>query len=187
MRTVSSKADRDRASAATMVARLATEPQPIFSGRSCTVVVLPLESEVMAHYQSGPLEIIASHTYKHATESLPDGTGRRTVPLDPRNRVGIDGIWEDEDWGRVGAEFTYIGPQRLEEDPYHTWSPAYVLVNFLAEVRLGRQRLFLVARNLGDVRQTGWDPLLLPVRAPDGRWTAPLEGRVVSAGVRVEF
>ncbi len=148
-------------------------------------------TELLAHYRSGPLEIIASHTYLHATESLPEGAGRRAVPLDPRNRVGIDGIWEDEDWGRVGAEVTYIGPQRLEDDPYRTWSPGYVLVNFLAEVRMGRQRLFLVARNLGDVRQTGWDPLLLPVRSPDGRWTtdqwAPLEGRVVSAGVRVEF
>ncbi len=148
-------------------------------------------TELLAHYRSGPLEIIASHTYLHATESLPDGSGRRAVPLDPQNQVGIDGIWEDEDWGRVGAELTYIGPQRLEEDPYRTWSPAYVLVSFLAEVRLGRQRLFLVARNLGDVRQTGWDPLLLPARGADGRWTtdqwAPLEGRVVSAGMRLDF
>jgi iron complex outermembrane receptor protein len=113
------------------------------------------------------------------------------VPLDPRNEAGLDGIWEDEDWGRVGAELTWVGRQRLEDDPYRTWSPDYALVNVLAEVRVGRERLFLVARNLGDVRQTGWDPLLLPARAPDGRWTtdqwAPLEGRVVSAGVRLAF
>jgi outer membrane receptor for ferrienterochelin and colicins len=41
------------------------------------------------------------------------------------------------------------------------------------------------------VRQTKHDPLVLPARAPDGRWTtdawAPLEGRVVNGGVRLGF
>lgn len=147
--------------------------------------------EILARYQEGHLQIIASDTYLRATEAVPDGPGRRAVPLDPRNEAGLDGIWEDEDWGRVGAELTWVGRQRLEDDPYRTWSPAYALVNVLAEVRVGRERLFLVARDLGNVRQTGWDPLLLPARAPDGRWTtdqwAPLEGRVVSAGVRLAF
>lgn len=40
-------------------------------------------------------------------------------------------------------------------------------------------------------RQTRFDPLLLPARAPDGRWTtdvrAPLDGRTFNAGVRLDF
>ena len=47
------------------------------------------------------------------------------------------------------------------------------------------------AENLLDVRQTSYDPLILPARSPEGRWTtdawAPLEGRVFNAGVRYEF
>ena len=47
------------------------------------------------------------------------------------------------------------------------------------------------AVNLTNVRQTRYDPLLLPAREPDGRWTtdvwAPLEGRIFNAGVKMEF
>jgi outer membrane receptor for ferrienterochelin and colicins len=52
-------------------------------------------------------------------------------------------------------------------------------------------RLFLNLENLTDVRQTRFDPLVLPVRAPDGRWTtdawAPLDGRAVNGGVRLAW
>jgi len=59
------------------------------------------------------------------------------------------------------------------------------------ELRFGRFRPFLNGENLTDVRQGRWDSLLRPQRAPDGRWTvdqwAPIEGRVLNGGVRVEF
>ena len=52
-------------------------------------------------------------------------------------------------------------------------------------------KLFLNLENLGNVRQSRWDPMLLPGRAVDGRWTvdawAPLEGRVINGGVRFMF
>lgn len=42
-----------------------------------------------------------------------------------------------------------------------------------------------------NVRQTPFDPLVLPARSPDEQWTtdvwAPLEGRVFNAGMRFEF
>jgi iron complex outermembrane receptor protein len=45
--------------------------------------------------------------------------------------------------------------------------------------------------NLTDVRQTHFDPLLLPSQDPTGRRTtpewAPLEGRMLNAGVRAHF
>jgi hypothetical protein len=59
------------------------------------------------------------------------------------------------------------------------------------ERRLGRVRVFVNAENLGNVRQTRWDPLAGPERRPDGRWRvdawAPLDGLVVNGGARVEF
>ena len=56
---------------------------------------------------------------------------------------------------------------------------------------LGNVRLFVNAENLLGVRQTRYDPLVRPTRAPDGRWTvdawAPTEGFIVNGGVRLSF
>jgi iron complex outermembrane receptor protein len=45
--------------------------------------------------------------------------------------------------------------------------------------------------NLTNVRQTRWDPLVLPARGRGGRWTTDawteLAGRTVNGGVRVGF
>ena len=65
------------------------------------------------------------------------------------------------------------------------------IVGALVEKRFERVRLFANAENLGNVRQTSYDPLVRPDRHPDGRWTvdawAPLDGRVINGGVRVFF
>jgi outer membrane receptor for ferrienterochelin and colicins len=61
----------------------------------------------------------------------------------------------------------------------------------LFERRVGKVRMFVNVENLADVRQTKDDPLIRPVRLPDGRWTvdawAPLDGRTWNGGVRVAF
>jgi outer membrane receptor for ferrienterochelin and colicins len=111
--------------------------------------------------------------------------------MTPRHSTGAVGMWEAEDQGRVGVEVYYTGRQALEDNPYRATSRPYVILGFLAERRFGRARLFLNAENLLDVRQPRYDPILLPVRTPEGRWTtdlwAPIEGRVVNAGVRYDF
>jgi iron complex outermembrane receptor protein len=113
------------------------------------------------------------------------------VPLTPRHAAELAAIWESETKGRIGAEVSYTGTQNLEDDPYRTTSVGYVEINVLGEVRLGEVSLFVNAENLTDVRQTRYDPLLLPAQAVDGRWTtglwAPVEGRVFNVGVRMEF
>jgi len=100
-------------------------------------------------------------------------------------------MWEREDVGRVGVEFYYTGTQRLEENPFRDVSKPYVVVGVLAERQFGWARLFINGENLTGVRQTRWDPLIRPTRAPDGRWTVdawqPLEGRNVNGGIRVHF
>ena len=100
-------------------------------------------------------------------------------------------MWEAEDVGRVGLEWYYTGAQRLEENPYRTRSEPYMILGLLAEAQFGRSRLFVNGENLTGVRQTRWDPLLRTTRAPDGRWTvdawAPLEGRNINGGLRIQF
>lgn len=147
-------------------------------------------TELLARYDAEPFHATGTYVFTRATESV-DGT-RREVPLTPRHTVGMVGAWEDEEWGRVGAELYFTGRQELEDDPYRTSSRAYVVLGFLVERRLASGvRVFLNAENLLDARQTRWTPLVRPTRTPEGRWTtdvwAPLEGRMFNAGVRLPF
>jgi iron complex outermembrane receptor protein len=129
--------------------------------------------------------VTATYTYVRAREMDAD------VALTPRHSAGLVGMVESEDEGRLGVEVYFTGTQRLEANPYRSISEPYVIVGVLGERRLGRVRLFVNGENLTGVRQTRFDPLVRPVRAPDGRWTvdgwAPLEGRVVNGGVRIGF
>jgi iron complex outermembrane receptor protein len=101
-------------------------------------------------------------------------------------------LWEKEGTSRVGLECYYTGEQRLEYNPYRDVSRPYVLVGAMGEHKIvAHVKLFLNLENLTDVRQTHWDPLLLPTREADGRWTvdawAPLDGRVINGGARFSF
>jgi outer membrane receptor for ferrienterochelin and colicins len=148
-------------------------------------------TEALARYHAEPWHVTATHTYTRATEPDADTGGRREVPATPRHQAGVVGMWEAEDRGRVGVELYYTGRQSLDDNPYRATSRPYVVFGVLAERRMGRARVFVNAENLLDVRQTRWDPLPLPARSSELRWTtdawAPLEGRSVNAGVRLDF
>ena len=55
----------------------------------------------------------------------------------------------------------------------------------------GTVRAFLNLENLGDVRQTRWQRIVLPAQGDYGRWTADswaqLEGRIFNGGIRFSF
>jgi outer membrane receptor for ferrienterochelin and colicins len=145
--------------------------------------------ELLATIRKEPFALTATYTYVRSRES--EGTRRVDASLTPRHSAGIVGMWEREDVGRVGVEWYYTGIQRLEENPFRAESEPYMIVGVLAERQFGRVRLFVNGENLTGVRQTRWDPLIRPSRAGDGRWAvdawAPLEGRNVNGGLRIEF
>ena len=136
-----------------------------------------------------PFALTGTYTFVRAQEF--DNGVRREATLTPRHSAGLVGMWEKEDVGRVGVEFYYTGVQHLEENPFADRSRPYTIVGLLAERQFGRLRLFVNGENLTGIRQTRWQPMVRPSRAPDGRWTvdawAPLEGRNVNGGVRVQF
>jgi iron complex outermembrane receptor protein len=147
-------------------------------------------AELFARARLGALHALASFAYLDATEADPDSAGRRRdVPLTPRQTAGLVAAWEPGGLGRLAAEAYYIGEQSLDDNPFRARSRTYWLTGLLAEVRLGRTRLFLNAENLLDVRQTRTDPLIRPSRSREGLWVvdvwAPLEGRTFNGGVRV--
>ena len=145
--------------------------------------------ELLGTIRRPPFALTATYTFVNARES--DEGRRVAASLTPRHSAGVVGMIESEDAGRVGLEVYYTGRQRLEFDPYRDVSEPYVLVGLLAERKLGPVRPFINFENITNVRQSRWDPLLLPRRAPDGRWTvdawAPLDGRTINGGVRVTF
>lgn len=146
-------------------------------------------AELFAVYHDDPFSVSGVYTYVHAIEGA--GADRGDIPLTPRQSIGVFGVWEKESTGRVALEWYYTGRQRLEDNPYRSTSEPYIVFGGLIERRLRHLRLFLNAENLGNVKQTDWDPLIRPTRAIDGRWTvdawAPLDGRVVNGGVRIAF
>jgi iron complex outermembrane receptor protein len=145
--------------------------------------------EAIAIWKSEDLSVVANYAYVRSRETTDEG--RVEVPLTPRHSVGIDGAWEVADVWRIGVEWYYTGPQRLEANPYRVESAPYSVFGVLASRRLGRVLLFINGEDLTDVKQTDWDPLLRPTRGVDGRWTvdawAPLDGRVINGGLRIRF
>jgi len=147
--------------------------------------------EALGRYRSGAFLVVGTYAYVQSRE-LDEETGlRREVPLTPRHYAAMDVMWEAEKWGRAGLELYYVGRQSLEDNPYRTQGVGQFIVGALVEKRFERVRLFANAENLGNVRQTSYNPLVRPDRHPDGRWTvdawAPLDGRVINGGVRVFF
>jgi iron complex outermembrane receptor protein len=145
--------------------------------------------ELLSTLRRAPFSVTATYTYVRARETI--NAVEEDVPLTPRHSAGLVGMWEKEGVGRVGIEWYYTGRQSLEENPYRAVSEPYLILGLLAEKQLGRIRLFINGENLTGVRQTRWDPLLRPTRAPDGRWAvdawAPLEGRNINGGVRLRL
>lgn len=147
--------------------------------------------EVLVRYVVAPWHITASFAALKATEVSPETSVRERSALVPRQTVGIVGMYEVGDKGRVGIEFYYTGAQALEHNPYLFESPSYLIVGALVEKHLGPARVFLNLENLTDVRLSRHQPLVLPSRGRGGRWTTDawteLSGRTVNGGVRLMF
>ena len=145
--------------------------------------------ELLGTVRRPPFALTATYTFVNARES--DDGRRMALALTPRHSAGVVGMIESEDAGRLGVEVYYTGRQRLEFNPFREHSEPYVLLGLLAERRIGPARLFINFENITNARQSQWNPLLLPERAPDGRWTvdawAPLDGRTINGGLRLGF
>jgi len=146
-------------------------------------------AEFLSTVRQGPFAVTASYTYVQSKQS--EGTSRVETSLTPRHSAGVVAMMEEHNEYRLGLELYYTGKQRLDQNPYRDVSRPYLIVGALVEKRFGPIRAFLNMENLGDVRQTRWDPLVRPTRAVDGRWTvdawAPLDGRTFNGGIRLSF
>lgn len=148
-------------------------------------------AELLARYRWDGFTVTGSYVYVDASEPDPDGGGRRTVPTTPKQTAGFVAMWEEEGVGRLGFEAYYTGEQELDDNPYRTESKPYVEMGLMGELDFGAFSVFANAENILNVRQTKHDPLIRPIRAPDGSWTvdawSPLEGFVLNVGLKLKF
>jgi iron complex outermembrane receptor protein len=148
-------------------------------------------AEVLLRYRREAFTVTGSYVHVDASEPDPEAGGRRALPLTPRHTAGLVAMWERHGVGRLGLEAYYTGKQFLDDNPFRPESRPYVELGLLGEIVLGKVRLFVNAENLLGVRQTKYDPLVRPTRAPDGRWTvdawAPTEGFIVNGGIRLSL
>jgi iron complex outermembrane receptor protein len=145
--------------------------------------------ELYARYRLELLTFTATYASLDGSELDVERGTRRDLPLNPRQLGGFTVVYEREDETRIGLESFFSGRQAIADDPYRTVTEPYMTIDALIQRRFGRVVVFLHGENLNDVRQTRFDPLLRPTPGAGGRWTtdvwAPLEGRVINAGVRV--
>lgn len=152
--------------------------------------------EILGRLVRGPLRVTATFAHLESSEWDPEAGSarvRRAAALVPRNTAGVVASIEEEESFRVGLEVYYTGRQSLHENPYRTASPAYVIVGLLGErwvsTPAGTARVFINFENIGNVRQTRYDPLLLPARGMGGRWTTDawteLSGLTINGGMRL--
>ena len=154
-----------------------------------------LGTELLVSGRQGPFEFTAIYNYTDSTEVEPASPFRITVPLNPRHSGIVTVSWEKEHIGSIGLEALFTGRQTLTgtltPNPYRTISPRFVMFGVLLERQVGPVTVFLNGENLTDRRLTHFQPLVLPAQAPDGRWTTdawgPLDGRVISLGVKWQF
>lgn len=174
------------------VALLATGSQPdSVRLANSTAPTRTSGAELVAIYRHGTYRVTGTYGYLHASEQDPETGVRRGVALTPRHSAGVLFTWEPKDESGVGLEAFYTGRQPLHDDPYRRESRPYTTVGALARWAFGRTVLFVNSENLTGVRQTRFDPLLRRMPGLGGRWTvdawAPLDGRIVNAGVQVHF
>ncbi len=153
--------------------------------------------DLFAVYTADPVSVTAFYSVLEAREFSFDraGAGRtplQPVPLNPSHRAGLDVALDiDETGTRVAVEAYYTGKQFVQDDPFRSVTRPYTTVELLATQTVGHVQLFASAENVTDGLQTRFDPLLLPRQSRTGRWTtevwAPLDGRVVRAGLRTSF
>jgi len=148
-------------------------------------------TELLLRFRRNGFVITGSYVYADATEPDRFGLGRSRVPLTPRHTAGFVAIWEKHDSHLLGFEAYYTGEQALEDNPFRERSRDFFFLGLLGQITRGNVSFFLNAENLLDIRQTRYDPLLLPQRAPSGEWTvdawAPLEGFTLNGGIRLKF
>jgi iron complex outermembrane receptor protein len=156
--------------------------------------------DLSARYHLRPFELSAGYSYLDATrpeiaglfgqDFEVDTTLRRAVPFNPRHSAHIGWMYERENDRVLGLEVRFVGRQVLADSSFGVGDP-YVTVDARLEKHVRRAIVFVTAKDLTGVHQLQFGPVLRTSSGAAGQWAdnawAPLDGRVINAGVRVKY
>jgi outer membrane receptor for ferrienterochelin and colicins len=156
--------------------------------------------DLSARYRMQPLRFTAMYSYTDAMrpeiaqlfgeDFEVDTTLRRAVPLTPRHAVDLEAAYEHANDRIIGLELHFVGRQTLTDTLVRV-GREYVTIDARLEKHVGPAIVFVRGKNLTGVRQSQFSPVLRPASSPAGQWTndvwAPLDGRVLNAGLRVTY
>lgn len=141
-------------------------------------------ASLYAVYNSDPVSITALYGYTRSKEWSADGNRLAEAELTPRQTAGLEFAFDADETGtRAGLEVFYTGRQTLRDNPYRNVSVPYTTLGILLEQKFGHVSAFLNAENLTGVRQTRFNPLLLPEPAI---WKADYAGMGATGGADAE-
>ncbi|WP_184471243.1 TonB-dependent receptor domain-containing protein [Pedobacter sp. AK013] len=109
-----------------------------------------------------------------------------TQALTPKHRLSFDATYEIEGSFRFGAESFYTGSQLLSDGSI---GREFITFGLLVQKMWKHLDVFVNAENLTDRRQTRWENIYTGnIARPKFRDIyAPLDGRVVNAGLRIKL
>jgi iron complex outermembrane receptor protein len=156
--------------------------------------------DLFARYRMHPIRFTATYSYIDAMrpeigqfigeDFQFDTTMHRAVPLTPRHAIDLEAAHERANDRVIGLAVHFVGPQSLT-DTLITVSRAYVTLDARLEKHVRRAIVFVRAKNLTGVHQAQFSPVLRRASGQAGEWTndvwAPLDGRVINAGLRMTY
>lgn len=156
--------------------------------------------DAYVRYPGRPFRFSARYSYADAmrpeiSQILGDGfefdsTALRAAPYTPRHSADVTAAYERENGRTIGLDVHFTGTQRLADSSLGASHP-YATIDAHVEQHVRRAILFVRAKNLTGVHQAQFAPVMRRESGPGGAWTdnvwAPLEGRVINAGLRVVY
>lgn len=129
------------------------------------------------------IEAFIGYTYVDAQREFSSTTGE--LYLTPPSKFVADVIYDVEGFGEAGIEIRYTGAQLLHDG---TRSPSFWVSDLLFEKKLLHFTFFAAVENWLNYKQINYTPVFTgSVTDPkfNDVW-APIEGRVVNAGFRIQ-
>jgi iron complex outermembrane receptor protein len=140
------------------------------------------ETDIKVSY--GDLEAFIGYTFTHAQKRFSDSHGE--LFLTPPHKFVMDVLVDVEGFGEGGIELRYTGRQLLHDG---TKSPDFWVLDFLFQKKFSHFTFFVAVENLLNFKEANYTPVVTggSVNPQFNDVWAPLEGRVVNAGLTFQM
>lgn len=156
--------------------------------------------DVSMQYRARSLRFTANYSYIDAVrpeigfivgaDFVDDTTMIRPAPYNPTHSAYFDAAYEKENDRLLGVDVRFTGDQVLADSSLGKSQP-WVTVDARLEKHIKRAILFVRGKNLMNVHQLQFAPVLRAASGAAGQWAdnvwAPLDGISVNAGLRIRY